>query len=70
MSSAVFEQAQRDLMAAQAAQRLYAQAMIDFQAACIAGDWKRADQARVDATGHLEAFLDRTMDAHKRTKGV
>ncbi len=64
----MFEDIQRDLVNAQTAQEGHKRALIAFTAAIMAGDWKKADEARVEVLAHQEAYLDHMTAAQKRAK--
>ena len=54
-----------DLFAAQTAQTMMSSAMADYQAACLVGDWTRAEESRMIAVSALESFCDNYAAAHK-----
>lgn len=63
-----FEEIQRILANAATALDAQRKALIAFEAACIARQWDIAEQARTEAVGHLEAYLDHVASAHKRSR--
>jgi predicted metalloprotease len=65
-----FNQVRSDLERAEESRRAQVAAMLDIQAACLAGDWARAEEARLRAIGALEAHLDHLIAAHRAIKGA
>lgn len=68
MASAHFEEIQRDLTNANVAMEKHKRALVEFQAACMVGDWQRADHIRIEVIAHQEAYLDHLASAYKRSK--
>lgn len=40
--------------------------LAEYHAACLAMNWKNADQARTGIIGSIESFMDHVAAAHKR----
>jgi hypothetical protein len=59
----------RDLAAAQHASLLANAAMLEFQAACLKGDWAAAEEARLRVLAGWETTLDNFMAAYRRVNG-
>ena len=64
----IFNLVRKDLGAAETAQRAYNDALLDYQAACMVSDWKKAEAARSLCVGHFEAFLDNMGAAYKELR--
>lgn len=55
----------KDLRACEANQREFATAMLEFQAACLAQNWKAADQAHTKAIDSMDAYFLNMAAAYK-----
>lgn len=60
---------QRSLYAAQVANDGILSAMLEFQAACMEGDWDRSECARQKAKDMLDAYCDHIAAAHRVQRG-
>jgi hypothetical protein len=65
MSTKEFEAARADLELASKCQKATHSASLDYQAACVVGDWERAKEARATAIGSFEAFFDNYAAAYQ-----
>jgi uncharacterized HAD superfamily protein len=60
-----FAAARADMELATRCQEAFNKASIDYQAACITGDWCKVEAVRTEVVGSLEAFLDNYAAAFK-----
>jgi hypothetical protein len=56
----------KDLRVCERNQKEYTEAMIEFQSACLAKNWKAAEQAHAKAVGSIDAYFDNMAAAYKR----
>ena len=64
----LFNAIRKDVEAATCSQLAMSAAIVDYQSACIAGEWELAEKYRVLAVGSFEAFLDHTAVAHREIR--